>query len=699
MATQTTEIPFSATTTKSRAGSDNIEAEAIGLEVPVRINGTQLTSVMGTTEHAEPFEEDTATMIVFPRGAVVKLLARVRTGQALALTNLRTHAKVSCKIFQVNSASKDVHYVKLEFTQPAQGFWGIHFPSEPLPVMRKPEPAPAPAQPVATPAATPAAPNYSAGISFVDPVSVPPAEPAAAQSQSRDIFSHAAVPQRPVAPLLNENPAPVSPTTYTSPLEAPEISRRVEERSEPSFPALTSPAAPPRETSKYQSPIEPPRIEPQKIEPPKFESPKEAPAAEKNSGYGLARNWQKEQIEPLAGPSATSSSVESAVAALVETPAPAAAPTADKIPIPGRRPNAAPRKSESSRNKPVRPVFGELHTFSASSSAGAAPPLHDANFAMSSVARSASVSPRSGSKLFPILVVVCVLAVIAAGVMYVRRQPSLFASSRSASQPTVTTQPATDLSQPQTAAQPQDTTQPQNSAPSATSSSPAAESPAPISPAAKPAGDSTLSARSIAPAPKKPVTEKASAKSSKSAAETSAASKNDAADSNHSTATVIPNLYAGDLNARPEIKQHAAKHLDAQAPDITVTAPGGDPVSGESASLNSIVPGADSGAPSLAAPAPEIRQGGNIQEPKLISSVPPVYPALAQQNRVEGDVTIQAMIGISGNVSAMKVISGPALLRDAALNALRKWHYAPAKLDGKPIAQQYIVTIRFRLGN
>ena len=697
MATQTTDIPFSSTTTKSRAGSDNLEAEAIGLEVPVRVNGTQLTSVMGTTEHAEPFEEDTSTMIVFPRGAVVKLLARVRAGQTVALTNLRTHAKATCKIFQVNSANKDVHYVKLEFSQAAQGFWGIHFPSEPLPVSRKPEPA------------SPAAPNYSASTSFVDPVSIAPAAPAPAPSQSRDIFSHAAVPQRPVAPLLNENPAPAglakpaSPaetSAYASPLAPPADPRKELAGDELKIPSIVPSVAPPREIPKAA---------------PKFEPPKEAPLPTNNSGYGLARNWQKEQIEPLAG-ATSDSSVESAVAALVETPAPARlgeparlsepAPVEEKIPIPGRRPHTAPArrgdspKSERSRSKPVRPVFGELHSFSPSPSASAAPALQNANIAMSSVAHSVPNAPRSRSKSFSVLAAVAVLVVIAAGVTYVRRQATLAANSSTELLPADKTLHAP--AQPQPANPPQGAT-PQTSAPAETSSASSAESSAPNISSAAPSSDSTLPARNVAPAPKNPpvekTSEKASEKSSKVPAETHAASKNSATNSNESTATVIPNLYAGDLNARPEIKKHAVKQLDAQAPDITVTAPGGAPVSGDAASLGSIVPGADSGAPALAAPAPEIRQGGNVQEPKLIASVPPVYPSLAQQNHVEGDVTIQAMIGISGNVTSMKVISGPVMLRDAALNALRKWRYLPAKLDGKPIAQQYLVTIRFRLAN
>ena len=160
-------------------------------------------------------------------------------------------------------------------------------------------------------------------------------------------------------------------------------------------------------------------------------------------------------------------------------------------------------------------------------------------------------------------------------------------------------------------------------------------------------------------------------------------------------------LYAGDLNARPKISTHAAKRMDAEVPEITAAAPAGIPDATNSASLDSIVTGGASGLAAPVAPAaPDagIRQGGSVQPPKLISSVSPVYPSLARQNGVQGDVVIHAEIGISGNVTSMKVLSGPVLLRDAAMNALRKWRYAPAKLDGKPIATQYDITIQFRLG-
>ena len=60
--------------------------------------------------------------------------------------------------------------------------------------------------------------------------------------------------------------------------------------------------------------------------------------------------------------------------------------------------------------------------------------------------------------------------------------------------------------------------------------------------------------------------------------------------------------------------------------------------------------------------------GGDVVSAKLLKSVPPVYPPAARSQRVGGDVKIDALIDVSGNVSTMKVISGPALLHQAAMS-------------------------------
>jgi protein TonB len=97
-------------------------------------------------------------------------------------------------------------------------------------------------------------------------------------------------------------------------------------------------------------------------------------------------------------------------------------------------------------------------------------------------------------------------------------------------------------------------------------------------------------------------------------------------------------------------------------------------------------------------PPPEApaRVGGELKEPKLISTTAPVYPIAARQASIDGDVVIHAVIDKSGNVSQADVVSGPAMLRQAALNAVRRWKYAPSVLDGQPVSIETTVTVKFR---
>jgi protein TonB len=88
--------------------------------------------------------------------------------------------------------------------------------------------------------------------------------------------------------------------------------------------------------------------------------------------------------------------------------------------------------------------------------------------------------------------------------------------------------------------------------------------------------------------------------------------------------------------------------------------------------------------------------GGEVQEARLIKSVPPVYPRLAKANHVTGDVALDALIDNRGNVTDVKVVSGPTLLREAAMDALRSWKYEPARLDGRAVAAHLSITVKFR---
>lgn len=98
-----------------------------------------------------------------------------------------------------------------------------------------------------------------------------------------------------------------------------------------------------------------------------------------------------------------------------------------------------------------------------------------------------------------------------------------------------------------------------------------------------------------------------------------------------------------------------------------------------------------------APPAAPVAVGGEVRQARLVSTVPPEYPSLARAQHVSGGVTIDALIDANGRVTKMKVLSGPTLLEQAAMDALRQWRYEPAMLDGKAVPMHLTVTIQFRL--
>ncbi len=97
-------------------------------------------------------------------------------------------------------------------------------------------------------------------------------------------------------------------------------------------------------------------------------------------------------------------------------------------------------------------------------------------------------------------------------------------------------------------------------------------------------------------------------------------------------------------------------------------------------------------------PSAPVRVGGRVRPPKAIVQTHPNYPPLARQARVQGQVLVDAILDEQGNVIDMKVVSGPPLLYQAALDALKTWKYEPTYLNDQPIAVEMIVTITFQLG-
>lgn len=95
---------------------------------------------------------------------------------------------------------------------------------------------------------------------------------------------------------------------------------------------------------------------------------------------------------------------------------------------------------------------------------------------------------------------------------------------------------------------------------------------------------------------------------------------------------------------------------------------------------------------------PRIRQGGTVQQAMLISQAKPIYPPLAIQAHIQGDVILHAIIDREGRVSELQVINGHPLLMQSALAAVRQWRYRPTLLNGDPVEVDTTITVSFRMG-
>jgi len=91
------------------------------------------------------------------------------------------------------------------------------------------------------------------------------------------------------------------------------------------------------------------------------------------------------------------------------------------------------------------------------------------------------------------------------------------------------------------------------------------------------------------------------------------------------------------------------------------------------------------------------RVGGEIQEPKKLKNVSPVYPEEAKRARVQGVVILECTISPEGNVAEVRVLRGIPLLDQAAVDAVKQWVYTPTLLAGKPVPVIMTVTVNFKL--
>jgi len=96
-------------------------------------------------------------------------------------------------------------------------------------------------------------------------------------------------------------------------------------------------------------------------------------------------------------------------------------------------------------------------------------------------------------------------------------------------------------------------------------------------------------------------------------------------------------------------------------------------------------------------PPQKIRVGGKVMAESLISKVNPVYPPEAKQAGTEGTVRLAVDIGSDGKVVSVNAQSGPDVLVQAAVEAVKQWTYKPTLLNGEPVGVLTTVDVNFTL--
>jgi protein TonB len=655
----------SETTGQTNAGAPGgAKPQPVAMEIPVTVNGA---STVAGSDKRQPFSETTQTVLVFGSGAVIRLAAAVGPGQLLFVTNENSKQEVVCQVVRTKQNGSGAGYVELKFTEAATDFWGIRAPGNGAGLANRAAPSlavPGAVGTVLAPTKTleqkPAElKTLAPGATRPDPVHTPApviltacesVVPPAAVAQANEIEAApvltAGPPAQPKVPTLSEflthgsngpelKARERTQTEKAEKTEAGRIAVLTEER-----PAIANTAAPRVST-----------------EPEAKRSLSAALGVSQNSAPGsasfdLSADLPAEEVkipawlEPLARNSA---SVESKPAESIAPEVPGVElHVEEKVPA-----IAPPETVEEHEAVPMLAAEGRAPNFGTS-------------LALDSEGEGAA---RSGKGLkIALAIAALVLAAAAAWYWFVNQAQKVsaggvgtVAESSPASVPVPST--SNSASEP-TGSSATNSASPKANLPAATVPQPTAAS---VRPSASAPGASPVAVNAI-----------------KSLAPANSPANSAAEDVVEETAKK-PALGQVRL-AAPKVTRSAADSENGTAdPGLAMNAA----TPADSSSLGLLGKGKGPAAP--------LPIGGDVKVARLLSSVPPAYPHMARTQRVSGDVTIDALIDVNGRVSTMRVISGPALLHEAALSAVKQWKYQPATLNGIPSATHLNVTVQFRL--
>lgn len=158
----------------------------------------------------------------------------------------------------------------------------------------------------------------------------------------------------------------------------------------------------------------------------------------------------------------------------------------------------------------------------------------------------------------------------------------------------------------------------------------------------------------------------------------------------------------------PTIVPVEVPKVDESAPDIeaeedTEGEDGGVEGGVEGGVIGGVIGGTVGGV--LGNPLPEVvateprRMSSEITPPIRTTYVEPDYPAIAKRAKIQGSVILECIIDENGGVKVHKVIKPVAMVQAAAEEAVTKWKYTPAMLNGRPQAVFLVVTVKFNLSS
>lgn len=103
------------------------------------------------------------------------------------------------------------------------------------------------------------------------------------------------------------------------------------------------------------------------------------------------------------------------------------------------------------------------------------------------------------------------------------------------------------------------------------------------------------------------------------------------------------------------------------------------------------------GAPTSSSPLPTVAP--NVIAGSRIGGQDPKYPQKAKWNGIQGTVTLRAIISKSGDITNLRILSGPPQFWQSAYDSVKTWKYRPYSLNGKPANVQTMITVIYTMDN